>query len=89
MNDDIGDRIFNCNSIFEKFLVIDEEYSEVSLEPDNDVGATFYCNPFEGQVWNVILDLRYVDDLIEINIEFAEDMYEDYDTIHIKWKKGE
>ena len=81
----VMDRIFSQRTVQEKLVVMNKEYSEVSLEAYDDGSARFYCNPYEGQVWNVISDLQYLDGLTGFNVSFAEDMNEDYDIVDIKW----
>ena len=59
---------------------------------DGIVGfATVECSPLEGQIWDVLSELRYVNELKiignikKIEVELAEDMDYDKDILHVKY----
>lgn len=90
MTKDIKKQIWEIkNSVKEKqFNIISEKYSESDLfEFDKDLKyAQFLCNPYEEEVWGIIDALYAIDDITDIEIHFAEDIDEGYDSIEVKWR---
>lgn len=75
---------------FENIEKIVNKWSETSMEDWGYDGISGYIriegNPYEGQIWNIISELRYVDDNItKIELKLAEDMDEDNDVLDIEF----
>ena len=73
---------------FDNIEKIVNKYSETSIEEWEYDGVSGFIriegNPYEGQIWNIISELGYVDDNItKIELRLAEDMDDDYDTLDI------
>ena len=64
-------------------------YSEVDLDDwyyDGIFGsARIKGNPYEEQIWSVLSELRYVDNITAMELKLAEDMDEDYDILDIQY----
>ena len=65
------------------------KYSETSMEEWEYDGVSGFIrvegNPYEGQIWNVLSELRYVDSITKIELRLAEDMDNDYDILDIEF----
>ena len=48
-------------------------------------GVTIEGNPYEGQVWAVIPELQYIENITKIELRLAEDMNDDYDVLDIEY----
>ena len=74
---------------FDEVGKIIDEWSETSMEEWYYDGISGYIrvegNPYEGQIWNVLSELRYVDRITKIELRLAEDMDNDYDTLDIEF----
>lgn len=72
---------------FENIEKIVNKWSETSMEDWGYDGISGYIriegNPYEGQIWNIISELRYVDSITKIELRLAEDMDNDYDILDI------
>ena len=66
-----------------------KKWSETNMEDWGYDGISGYMrvegNPYEGQIWNVLSELRYVDGITKIELRLAEDMDNDYDTLDIEF----
>lgn len=61
-------------------------YESDVLDPIKENVAMFYINPYENYViWDILECLSVIDDIKKIEIEFAENKDEDYDTIRVWW----
>ena len=88
---DILEKLSNMCPVVDKLKIIDDHYSEVSLdlcgsdEFCKNGTAMFECNPFEGQIWNVVNALRYVEEIHEISIQLSQRKYNEDDIITVRW----
>lgn len=64
-----------------------KKYSETEMTDwyyDGIVGyARIEGNPYEAQIWAIIPELRYIENITKIELRPAEDKDDDYDTLDI------
>ena len=74
---------------FKAIEEIVDKWSETELDDwyyDGIVGsARVRGNPYESQIWNVLSELRYVNNITKIELKLTEDMDDDYDILDIKF----
>lgn len=72
---------------FEALEKIIEKYSETEMTEWYYDGIVGYVriegNPYEGQIWAIIPELQYVDNITKIELRLAEDIDDDYDILDI------
>lgn len=63
------------------------KYSETEMTDWYYDGLVGYVriegNPYEAQIWSVISELKYIDNITKIELRPAEDKDDDYDTLDI------
>ena len=74
------------------FRAIEElvnNYSEIEMENwgyDGICGfVTIQGNPYESQIWSILPELQYVDNITKLELNLAEDMDDDYDILNIEF----
>lgn len=90
MVEDIIDQLCNIakNVKKQQFELLAKKYSESDLfnYDEENKEADFFINPFRDfGTWHILNALKYIDDLVSIDVEFAENKDEDYDTIKVRW----
>ena len=70
-------------------IKIVEEYSETEMTDWYYDGIVGYVriegNPYEGQIWAILPELQYIDNITKIELRPAEDKDDDYDTLDIDY----
>lgn len=66
-----------------------KKYSETEMTDlyyDGIVGSVrIEGNPYEGQIWAIIPELEYIDNITKITLTLAEDRDDDYDVLDIDY----
>lgn len=66
-----------------------KKYSETEMTEwyyDGIVGfVRIEGNPYEGQIWAILPELQYIDNITKIELKPAEDKDDDYDTLDIDY----
>lgn len=66
-----------------------QRYSEIEMTDwcyDGIFGSVrIEGNPYEGQIWAIIPELQYVDNITKIELRLAEDIDDDYDILDIDY----
>lgn len=66
-----------------------KKYSEIEMTNwyyDGIVGyVTIEGNPYEGQIWAIIPELQYINNITKVELRLAEDKDDDYDTLDIHY----
>lgn len=72
---------------FEALEKIVEKYSEAEMTDWGYDGIAGYVriegNPYEGQIWNVISELRYIENITKVELKPAEKKNYDNDILDI------
>lgn len=66
-----------------------EKYSETEMTDWYYDGIVGYVriegNPYESQIWDIIPELRYIDNITKIELKLAKDKDDDYDILDIDY----
>lgn len=64
-----------------------KKYSETEMTEWYYDGLVGYVriegNPYESQIWAIISELKYIDNITKVELRLAEDKDDDYDTLDI------
>lgn len=65
------------------------KYSETEMTDWYYDGLVGYVriegNPYEGQIWAILPELQYIDNITKVELKPAEDKDDDYDTLDIDY----
>lgn len=74
---------------FKEVEKIVEKYSETELTDwyyDGVCGSiTIEGNPYEGQIWSILPELRYIDNIKKIELKLSENAENDNDTLYVEF----
>ena len=66
-----------------------QKYSETEMTDWYYDGIVGYVriegNPYEGQIWAIIPELQYINNITKVELRLAEDKDDDYDTLDINY----